>query len=513
LVWLGVYLAVQVPRYSLVRAFRRRVHDEMDVLPWGRRFSVLTAITGLVWGLSGVLIFPADSTAHQVLLAISVAGVSAAAAAVYSPVTECYLPTILAMLLPLSARYFYEGDEVNIIMGAVILIFGIVLVFTARKMHEVNSHSLMLGFENNDLIGNLRAEIDERNRAEQALAKSEQRLELALNGADLGLWDWNIDKNELFLDPKWLQTLGYSADDIQIPTSWWRKLIHPDDKSAVDSAMDGHLNGSRPFYEAEFRLLSKAGDWKWVLSRGKVVERDPNGNPSRVTGTSLDITDRKAAEDQIRGSLKEKEVLLREIHHRVKNNLQVMSSLLRLQSRYVKDDGYREMFRESVNRVHSMALVHEKLYQSQNLAEIRINDYLAAVTKQLMGAYESVQGRVALGIEVQPLSLGIETAMPLGFIVTELLSNALKHAFPGTREGKVTISPCRTNGDLDLVISDNGIGMPAEFPLKHPQSLGLRLVAIFVDQLQGETELTGNPGTRVRITFKASNYRERSGDV
>ena len=171
----------------------------MDVLPWGRRFSVLTAITGLVWGLSGVLIFPADSAAHQVLLAISVAGISAAAAAVYSPVTECYLPTILAMLLPLSARYFYEGDEVNIIMGAVILIFGIVLVFTARKMHEVNSRSLMLGFENNDLIGNLRAEIDERNRAEQALAKSEQRLELALNGADLGLWDWNIDKNELFL--------------------------------------------------------------------------------------------------------------------------------------------------------------------------------------------------------------------------------------------------------------------------------------------------------------------------
>ena len=290
-------------------------------------------------------------------------------------------------------------------------------------------------------------------------------------------------------------------------------MIHPDDKSAVDSAMGGHLNGSRPFYEAEFRLLSKAGDWKWVLSRGKVVERDPNGNPSRVTGTSLDITDRKAAEDQIRGSLKEKEVLLREIHHRVKNNLQVMSSLLRLQSRYVQDDGYREMFRESVNRVHSMALVHEKLYQSQNLAEIRINDYLAAVTKQLMGAYESVQGRVALGIEVQPISLGIETAMPLGFIVTELLSNALKHAFPGTREGKVTVSLCRTNGDLDLVISDDGIGMPAEFPLKHPQSLGLRLVAIFVDQLQGETELTGNPGTRVRITFKASNYRERSGDV
>jgi len=513
LVWLGLYGAVQAPRYALLRAFPGYARREGGIFSWGHWFSVLTALSGLVWGMSAILIYPVDSMPHQLLLAIAVAGISAAAAVVYSPLKQCYMPTIIMILAPLSGRLFYEADEANLIMGSVILIFGAVLVKTGGKIHETNSQSLTLGFENQKLVHDLRAEIEERKRAEQALTKSEERLELALHGADLCLWDWSIARQELFLDPNWMRTLGYSSQDIDLRSKWWQHLIHPDDLAEVSAALAVHLNGSKSFYEAEHRVCSRSGDWKWVLARGKIVECDSRGNPLRMTGTLLDITDRKSAEEQIRASLAEKEVLLREIHHRVKNNLQVMSSLLRLQSRYVRDEQYREMFTESVNRVQSLALVHEKLYQSQNLSEIQMNEFLSGLSRQILGTYEHVTGKISVKVDVPHVSLGIELAMPLGFIVTELLSNSLKHAFPADTKGAVNISLCPSNGDLELTVSDNGIGMPEEVALERHQTLGLRLVAIFVEQLHGQTEIRSKPGTQVHIIFNQDRHPERPFDT
>jgi two-component sensor histidine kinase/putative methionine-R-sulfoxide reductase with GAF domain len=217
------------------------------------------------------------------------------------------------------------------------------------------------------------------------------------------------------------------------------------------------------------------------------------------------------AEGKIMASLKEKEVLLREIHHRVKNNMQVISSLLNLQFDSVKDRQFTEMLRESHNRIKTMALVHEKLYRSKDLAHVNSKDYITDLMSGIFRSYGYYKGRIALKVEVQDEWLGIDTAIPSGLIINELVSNALKHAFPDDREGEIKISFQKTDEDeYNLIISDNGIGMPEEMDFRKTESLGLRLVmSLSENQLQGKIELDRTEGTEFRIRFREVKYEKR----
>jgi PAS domain S-box-containing protein len=208
-----------------------------------------------------------------------------------------------------------------------------------------------------------------------------------------------------------------------------------------------------------------------------------------------DITDRI--------SLKEKEVLLREIHHRVKNNLQIISSLLNLQSHSIKDRLYADMFKESQNRIRSMALIHEKLYQSKNLARIRFDEYIETLVRELIRFQRISTQKIEVKIDVRDISLDIDTAIPCGLIINELVSNALKHAFPDNRGGEITIRVHSVDDMYELVVSDNGVGIPENIDIEDTSSLGLRLVTILAeDQLDGDFSLHKDEGTTVRITFK-----------
>ncbi|MDO9528313.1 MAG: histidine kinase dimerization/phosphoacceptor domain -containing protein [Syntrophales bacterium] len=216
----------------------------------------------------------------------------------------------------------------------------------------------------------------------------------------------------------------------------------------------------------------------------------------------LEITNRKRAEEQIRESLKEKEVLLQEIHHRVKNNMQVISSLLNLQSEYVKDKESLEMFKESRDRIFSMASVHEKLYQSKDLAKIDFDDYIKGITKHLFRNYVVYPNTVRLNVNCSDVFLDINKAVPCGLIINELISNALKHAFPEGREGEIAID-FHPDGDkrLTLVVSDNGVGFPEDIDINDTETLGLRLISILVAQLKGTLEVERDGGTSFKITF------------
>jgi two-component sensor histidine kinase len=212
----------------------------------------------------------------------------------------------------------------------------------------------------------------------------------------------------------------------------------------------------------------------------------------------------RTSQEEIRNSLKEKDVLLREIHHRVKNNLAVMSSLLRLQSRYAKDGLHRELFDDAQDRIRSMALAHEKLYQSGNVAELNIKRYMSTLIGHLVVSTGRVGNPIKLEEDVEDMSFGIETAVPLGFIVTELVANCLKHAFPGNREGLIRVSLHRTNTAMfELMVCDNGVGLPEAVDLDAPQSFGLDLVGILARQLKGRLNIMRNAGTEVRLTFSA----------
>lgn len=214
-----------------------------------------------------------------------------------------------------------------------------------------------------------------------------------------------------------------------------------------------------------------------------------------------DVTDRKRSE-KIKQSLREKEILLREIHHRVKNNIQVISSLLNLQARYIEDETYAQMLKESQNRIRSMALIHEKLYQSENLAEVDFNEYITDLVYSVFRSYGVNTHSIGLTIKVEDVSLSIDTAIPCGLIINELVSNCLKHAFPDEK-GEITITLRPVNGDIELMVSDNGRGIPEDVDIRTTQSLGLHLVTILAeDQLNGKIDLDRNGGTAVRITFE-----------
>jgi PAS domain S-box-containing protein len=214
-----------------------------------------------------------------------------------------------------------------------------------------------------------------------------------------------------------------------------------------------------------------------------------------------DITDRKRDEDGIKASLAEKEVLLKEIHHRVKNNLQVISSLLKLQSRYIQDSRVSEMLKESQNRVRSMALVHEQLYQSKDLSNIDFAEYIQNLAHNLFQAYEIHAQGIKLETNMAQCSLNIDTAVPCGLIINELVTNALKYAFTGQIKGKINIDFTLENRVCVLTVSDSGIGFPQDLDYRKARTLGLRLVGSLVKQIRGKIELLETAGTTFKITF------------
>lgn len=217
-----------------------------------------------------------------------------------------------------------------------------------------------------------------------------------------------------------------------------------------------------------------------------------------------DITERKIADESIRASLREKEVLLKEIHHRVKNNLQVVSSLLGLQSRTVEDAATRKMFQDSQNRVHSMALIHETLYQSESLSAINFPAYIDQLTAHLFRSYGVDSNSVQITASIDQLRLTIDTAVPCGLIINELVSNCLKYAFPGGRNGRIRIE-MREDEDrrVRLKVSDDGIGLPEGLNPATTKSLGLRLVRTLADQLGATVEMSSDGGSQIVLTFEA----------
>ena len=223
-----------------------------------------------------------------------------------------------------------------------------------------------------------------------------------------------------------------------------------------------------------------------------------------------EIIERKQAEAQLKNSLTEKEVLLKEIYHRVKNNLLVVSSLLEIQSSSIEDPEIIKILKNSQDRIHSMALVHEQLYRSENLKEIDLGLYIKALLEKISAAHANLEQGINLIVDTQEIHLNIETANSCGLIINELVTNALEHAFIDRQQGNIWLSLKRQDqGDIILTIKDDGIGVPPDFDFYETESLGLRLVRILTRQLEGEIELDLEEGTCFKITFSELNYSDR----
>ena len=252
--------------------------------------------------------------------------------------------------------------------------------------------------------------------------------------------------------------------------------------------------------DEEMVIVNQQGDARAVLLSCSPLITD--GAVTGVVLVSRDITESKRAEERLKASLREKEVLLKEVHHRVKNNLQVIASMLNLQSGYVYDDLCRVALRDSQNRIRTLALIHEKLYSSEDLAEIPIKEYIQDLTSSLFRSLTSVSESVTLELDVADVLLDIDSAIPVALILNELVSNSLGHAFPAGSEGEmsITFKPVSASR-FTMVVADNGVGFPAELDFRNTESLGLQLVCLLTTQLGGTIELDRRDGTQFTIEF------------
>ncbi len=356
-------------------------------------------------------------------------------------------------------------------------------------------------------------DITEQKAAQDALEESEARYRMLFDNIHDGvvLHEMGVDgRPGLFLEvnARFCAMVGYSRQELLELTP----VDLLDDGGGGDAAAvwDLLLKGQSAFFERTLRTRS-----------GKILPCELSSQVLSMGGRTLvffvvrDITERKEAEDRIRTSLAEKETLLREIHHRVKNNLQVISGMLNLQSQYIKDPGVRAIYKESQNRIKTMALIHEELYQREDLAQVNLAGYIKGLAMNLLASYTVGGDRIQLVLDLEDLDIVLDTAIPCGLIFNELFSNALKHAFPADVSGKIGVSLRRGEEDdrYILQVSDDGAGFPAGLDYRKVGSMGMQLVRVLVEQLGGTLELSSRPGEGTTFTVSFREYREAPPEV
>jgi PAS domain S-box-containing protein len=309
---------------------------------------------------------------------------------------------------------------------------------------------------------------------------------------------------DLYIGPQIETLLGYTQEEwLSSPVLWYERL-HPDDRRMLDEEFARGCATGGPF-KAECRFLARDGHVVWVHGEARLIN-DERGFPVLLQGVAFDITEAKRAEELVHAALREKEILLKEIHHRVKNNLQITSSLLRLQLGTVKDPAARQILQESQDRIRSMALVHEMLYRSADLSRVDFGRYIKTLLEQLFRAHNVDSSRITFHTNIPALVFGVDLAMPLGLMINELVANSLKHGFPEQRGGTVTVELQAEESRYELRVRDTGIGLPNAAVPDGKATLGLQLVRTLTEQLGGRLEFRApkgadNSGTEVVVTF------------
>ena len=353
-------------------------------------------------------------------------------------------------------------------------------------------------------------DISDRKRAEEQIQYQASLLQnvsdaIIATNKNNNIQAWNKAAEKIY-GWKAEETIGKKLHDVITPEYRYQsreKVIEKLDQEGFWSGeiIHHHRDGNPITFQSSINIL-----------------KDAAGDKAGMVSINHDISERKRAEEQIRSSLKEKEVLLQEIHHRVKNNLQIISGLLTLQADQSAGKSLEEIFRESQDRIRSIALIHEKLYRSLNLAEIAFDEYLRTLIENLFISHGVAAGRIQVKYEMEPILFTIEKAIPLGLIVNELATNSLKHAFPDGRQGEIRIglhgyegaksyTQKTDSGTLhrvptcELIVADNGVGLPAGHVPGQQKTLGMNLVSMLARQLQAELKVKTGPGAEFRLLF------------
>lgn len=364
---------------------------------------------------------------------------------------------------------------------------------------EINSH--IFEFSGRDVALSVARDITERKISENRLKESEERYRTLFELSPDYIILLDIDGRVIEVNNAVQRIIGSPENFIGKP--FYELVELQGDIQTYHTKISDLLDGKdvKPY---ETSLVDRNDNEHWVVIYNTLLSK--NGSDYGILIIANDITEIKRAENQLRISLSEKEMLLKEIHHRVKNNLMIISSLLNIQSRYIKDKEALGIFKESQNRAKSMALIHEKLYQSTDLKRIDMGVYIRTLSTDLFHTYVTDPSKIQLQIDVEDIMVDVNTSIPMGLIINELLTNSLKHAFPGDKKGKITISLHKKENNLKLEICDDGIGFPKDVDYKNTSSLGLQLVNSLSEQVDAQLKLISSQGTCFQIIFHEKTF-------
>lgn len=370
---------------------------------------------------------------------------------------------------------------------------GSVIEASASSKLVFNKDGNPIGVE-----GTLR-NITERKRAEEELQAREAYLEQLFESAQEAIVMTDSMGNILRVNKEFIKLFGYSQKEVA--SRKLDELIVPENLQDMAISITQSVSKGKSI---SFEAIRQRKDGTMIDVSVLAAPIIIGGKFEGMYGIYRDITERKQAEKQIKASLKEKEVLLQEVHHRVKNNMQIISSLHNLQSKQIQDKKAMEIFKSIQNRVKSMALIHERLYQSKDFSQVDCTEYVRSLTSHLFSSYGIDPQAIKLSIDIKDVSLNINTAVPCGLIISELVTNSLKYGFPGGEKGEIKVAMHALNAnEIELIVSDNGVGLPKDIDIRNTDSLGLHLVSILAeDQLHGKIILDRTEGTSFHIKLK-----------
>jgi PAS domain S-box-containing protein len=393
-------------------------------------------------------------------------------------------------------------------------VLGVTRDISERKRYEIEIErkTLELYQKNEDLYAaneelcaieeERRAAYEELSKNQKALITSEEALKKAQSIAHLGIWQWNLTNNKIYISDEFNTILGLNRKESPPTFHDLHSFLNPDYREQFSDAMKELLESGIPF-TLDLWIIRKDG-----LSRAIRGQGEFDGNVHNKTGQLTliiqDITNQKLMEEEIKEASLEKEILLREIHHRVKNNMQVISSLLSMQSRTIKEPTVQSLFKETQTRVRTLALVHELLYQSDKLNKINYSLYLQKISSYLYESYQFSKGGVSFTIHANNLELSIDKAVPCSLVITELLTNSLKYAFSDGRKGEILITLLIDEEKQEYILDyrDNGTGFPDEHDYQKSSGFGKTLINGLVRQLSGNIQIdSGECGVHYIISF------------
>ena len=348
-------------------------------------------------------------------------------------------------------------------------------------------------------------DISDKKNVQRALDESQHFIRRILDATPNLIYTYDLkEKKNTYTNREVLEFLGYSPENIKkMGAKLFASLLHPDDAGVVNGHHARfHTSNENEVHEIEYRMKRSDGQWRWLRSRDVLFSRDEKGQAQQILGSAEDITERKKMEEDLKRALEEKDILLQELQHRVKNTLAIISGLIGLEVNRTSETQVKNVLQSMRDRIASLAKLYDMLYRSaKDMKEIRLNEYIREIATSLLKSYKPDKEQVSLQLELDEMHIDIRRAIPIGLIVNEIITNSLKHAFNADHQGFIRVGLVSKNKHVTIDVEDNGNRLQlASYP-DGSKSLGLVLVKILTEQISGQLESNIDKGTRFRITF------------